>query len=482
MVKWFLILIILLGLAARLYRIDSPIADWHSWRQADTSAVTRNFIKEEFNPFIPKYDDMSNVSSNGLANPAGYRFVEFPIYNILVYPFYLLFGVYPIFDRLVSVFASLGSIIFIYLITRKYTNALAGLLAALFFALLPFNVFFSRTTLPEPTFIFFALGMVYFVDRLILEYSSKTYGLALGFTIISFLIKPWAIFFLAPAIYSITRKEHSLNFFKRKYVFFFLIAITPFILWRLWILQAPEGIPASDWLLNGDGIRFKPAFWWWIVSERFGKEIFGAAGIVLFFLGLLIRPKLGNFFLHIWAMSSFLFMVIFATGNVRHNYYQTGFLPIAAIFLGIGTAKLIEGVNGFVPRIWTIMIAILFVPLTFYFTWKVNSEFYKINNPVIMEAGSVADRILPKDAKVVAPYNGDTAFLYQINRRGFPVVSLPIADLISIYGVSYYISTSMDSKTAWVLRYFPVVTQTSGYVIADLTKLNAPLIMEDPEP
>src|SRR3989344_3102678 len=165
MAKWFLVVIILLGLTVRLYKIDSPIADWHSWRQADTAAVTRSLLKDGFNPLIPKYDDLSNVSSNGLVNPKGYRFVEFPIYNILVYPFYLMFGVNPIFDRLVSALASLGSIIFIFLITRKYVSEFTGLLAALFFAILPFNIFFSRTTLPEPTFIFLALGMVFFVDR-----------------------------------------------------------------------------------------------------------------------------------------------------------------------------------------------------------------------------------------------------------------------------------------------------------------------------
>ena len=40
-------LIILIGFVARVYKLDSPIADWHSWRQADTAAVTRNFIKEK---------------------------------------------------------------------------------------------------------------------------------------------------------------------------------------------------------------------------------------------------------------------------------------------------------------------------------------------------------------------------------------------------------------------------------------------------
>ena len=79
---FWLTLILIFGFLVRLYKIDSPIADWHSWRQADTAAVTRNFIKEGFNPFLPKYDDMSGVSEHPITNPARFRFVEFPIYNI----------------------------------------------------------------------------------------------------------------------------------------------------------------------------------------------------------------------------------------------------------------------------------------------------------------------------------------------------------------------------------------------------------------
>ena len=78
-VKYFLLLLILIGaFGVRLYRFDGPIADWHSWRQSDTSAVSRNFVKYGFDILHPKFDDLSNVPS-GLDNPNGYRFVEFLI-------------------------------------------------------------------------------------------------------------------------------------------------------------------------------------------------------------------------------------------------------------------------------------------------------------------------------------------------------------------------------------------------------------------
>src|SRR3989344_9629141 len=104
---FWIFLVVLFGFWLRLYQIDSPIADWHSWRQVDTAAVTRNFIKEGFNPLIPKFDDYSGISESPVANPLGFRFVEFPIYNIVVFCVYSIFGASDIYHRLVSVLFSL---------------------------------------------------------------------------------------------------------------------------------------------------------------------------------------------------------------------------------------------------------------------------------------------------------------------------------------------------------------------------------------
>lgn len=479
---FWLLIIIFFALLARLYKIDSPIADWHSWRQADTAAVTRNFVKGGFNPFLPRYDDMSGVAENPIANPARFRFVEFPIYNIAVYPLYLLFGIDEKYHRLVSIIFSLGSVTLIFFIVKRYTSILTGLLSAFTFAFLPFSVFFSRTTLPEPTFVFFALGMIYFMDRWIWENKGGWGSWGFIFMAIAFLMKPWAIFFFLPLLYSLYLKRSEKGLWKRFFLFSGL-ALFPFVLWRLWILQQPEGIPASSWLLNSDGIRFRPAFWWWIISERMGREILGATGMVLFFVGFITRPKNGNFFLHFWALSSILFMIIFATGNVRHNYYQILFTPVASIFLSLGFVQLIKGSNLFIPRIWTILLALLFFPLSFYFGFKIVGEFYKINNPNMIEAGKAADQILPKTAVVLAPYNGDTAFLYQTNRPGFPVAALPLAELVTDYGVGYYVSTTRDEKTNWVIRHFKVLEDNPHFVIADLTVLKKSFDkILDPEP
>lgn len=487
---FWLCLILILGFWVRLYRIDSPIADWHSWRQADTASVTRSFIKEGFNPFIPKYDDMSTVSEIKGPNPERYRFVEFPIYNIFVYPFYLLFGVEEMYHRLVSVIFSIGSVVFLYLIAKKYTDIITALIAAFTYTCLPFMVFFSRTTLPEPTFLFFALGMIYFMDRWISNHTSKkTALLGFIFTASSFLIKPWAIFFFLPLLYSVYKKKDK-KFFIRKFIPLSFLSAIPFIAWRMWISQHPEGIPASTWLYNAGNIRLRPAFFYWLLSDRIGREILSVTGTFLYTLGLILRPRdgsprseAGNYFLHFWMLSIFAYFVIFASGNVNHDYYQMLFVPIASIFLAKGFVYLFSGSSVLVPRIWTMLLGVLFFVLTFYFGWKQVAGLYQINNYPIIEAGRRADQILPKEAVVVAPYNGDTAFLYQINRPGLPLVPQSIPSMIKDFGVTHYISTSLDIKTAWVARNFKVVEQTPNFIIIDLREKTKVLDDQlDPEP
>ncbi|EKD90487.1 MAG: hypothetical protein ACD_31C00003G0004 [uncultured bacterium] len=466
----YLFLILVLAFSVRLYKLDSPVADWHSWRQADTAAVSRNFYKEGFNPFYPKYDDMSGVAEIPNVNTERYRFVEFPIYNSLVYFAYLVNGgVDERLARLVSIIFSLGSLVFVSLITKKYFGLLTSLVAAFLFAVLPFNIFFSRVILPEPSLIFFSLGMFYFVDRWIFEQKFWLYIFGVLFTALALLTKPMAIFYLLPLIYSYLKKESRLFPIPDKYLLLLIPAVIPFLIWRMWMWQHPEGVPASSWLFNGNDIRFRPAFWWWILQDRFGREILSVAGSILFAIGLFVKPKpKEGMLLHLLALFSFIYLIVFATGNVTHDYYQTFIVPALVIFTARGFVLLLEGVPSFIPRLWTIPFALLLLPLMIYFGWREIKGLYQINNGVIVEAGKYADKILPKDAKVLAPYGGDTSFLYQINRPGFPYVYLPVDEMVKKYKLTHYVSVNRDDNTNFVLKNYKIIEDNPKFVIADL--------------
>jgi len=482
---FYLLLILILGFYLRLYKLDNPIADWHSWRQADTAAVARNFYEEGYNPFFPKGEDMSLISEiKKEPNLNRYRFVEFPIYSSIVALAYFLNGaVDEELARLVSIIFSLGSMVFIYLIVKRYSSSAHALLSSLIFATLPFVIFFSRTTLPEPSLVFFCLGMFYFVDIWIYKNQRRDFFVAVIFTACAFLTKPMAVFYLLPLAYSYFQKE-GFKFPPLRYWVFIVSALAPFVAWRWWMLNFPEGIPASSWLLNDKGIRLRPAFFKWIIGDRLDREILSITGGFLFLLGLLVKPfAKSNYLLHLLTASSFLYLVVFASGNVQHDYYQYIITPALCIFVARGFWILLKGVPMLLPRMLTIPLAIFLLMITYLLTWDQIKGLYQVNNWAIVRAGEAAQRLLPENAIVIAPYQGDSALLYQIDRPGFPFVVNGVDFMKLQYKVTHYVSPTKDPKTAWVMQKYKVLEETPEYIIVDLREINPDFKgINDPEP
>src|ERR1700722_745520 len=133
--RWLLIIILLCGFILRLYRFDNPVADWQSWRQADTSAVARNFVEHGFDLLHPRMNNISNVQS-GLDNPQGYFFAEFPIYNATSAGLYVLFHGFTLeeWERIVTDFSSIIAALFIYLLVKRHANKKVALFSAIFYA------------------------------------------------------------------------------------------------------------------------------------------------------------------------------------------------------------------------------------------------------------------------------------------------------------------------------------------------------------
>jgi hypothetical protein len=158
--------VLILGFVLRLHGFSNPIADWHSWRQADTSAVSRNFVTGGFDILHPRFDDLSNVPSK-LDNPEGYRFVEFPFYNVAQAGLYMFVGIFSLeqWGRLITIAMSLLSSVFLYKIVSKYSGEIAGLATGFFYTFLPYNIYYGQAILPDPSMVAALLGAIYFFDK-----------------------------------------------------------------------------------------------------------------------------------------------------------------------------------------------------------------------------------------------------------------------------------------------------------------------------
>ncbi len=491
---FIILLIIILAFILRLYKINTPLADWHSWRQADTSSVTRNYVKNGINILYPTYDDLSNIAS-GKDNPKGLRFVEFPLYNIasvIIDKIFVGFNL-EVSGRLTSIFATLGSIVFLYLLVKKYLGKTEAIISGFLYAVSPYNIFYTRMILPEPFLVFTTLGMLYFTDRFVEKLSgievtklSKIkegikilifFILSVLFTISALLVKPYAIFLFLPLLY-IWYKGFGITV---KSLFsvglFYLICLLPLVWWRWWIGNYPEGVPANSWLLNGDGIRFKGAFFYWIFADRLVRMILGYWGLPLFLLGIIAPLKKYKLIFHYWGIAILLYLFVFATGNVRHDYYQTLTIPIIIIFMARGVTLLIQLSKVYLSK-WAVycFLIIIFI-FTEMFGWYNIRDLYNINHPEIVQAGNFVETHTHDHALVIAPYNGDTAFLYQTKRAGWPIMQDTIDNMIK-KGAQYYVSVNFDETTKQLIseamvkdeakRRFKIIELNNQFVLIQL--------------
>ncbi len=456
-----------LGAWLRLKDVTAPLADWHSFRQADTASVAREFVKHGINLLEPKYQDLSSIQS-GLDNPEGYRMVEFPLVSGAVAFLYQL----PLFNslslhvfyRLFDVTLSLISAVFLYLIVKKLQSIEVATASTLAFLLLPFNLFYSRTILPEVAVITFSLAGVYLGMRYIDKANLINFLISFLVLSVGLLIKPITGFFYLPLLGYAVHKRGISSLFNWKYIFLTLISIVPLIVWRQWITQFPSGIPDSSWLLNGNNIRFKGAFFYWLFADRIGRLMLGYWGVSLLTFGLLARKKSSVFIW--WIAASLLYLIVFATGNVQHDYYQIPIIPTIAIYLGFGINYLLTTKSFSKVASFTLLAIVLC--FSFSFSWYHIRAYYGINNPAIVEAGQAVDELTPSDSLIIAPYMGDTAFLYQTNRTGWPI-GLNIEDKIQ-KGADYYVSVNFDDETNHLMTQYQALKRTDSYVILDLSR------------
>ena len=478
LVPLLLTIIILLSFGLRLYKIDIPLADHHSWRQADTAAVARNFVKEGFDFFHPTIDNMAPLSLFSLGNEKRLFLVEPPIYQAIIFPFYKIFGVKEAMARLISITFSLGAIVFLFLLVRRLTNQWIALLAAFFMGVLPYSVFYSRVILPESMMLFTTTGMFYYFIRWLDQGGLRLGTLAWLFIAWALLIKVFPLFLALPLLYLVYRKW-GITFLKQKKLWIFaLLAIIPFIFLRIWINQFPDGIPSFVWLFNEGGIRFRPAFFRWIFAERISKLILGYWGLPLLVLGLILKPfKKENLFFHFWFLSFLIYVCVFAAGNVTHDYYQIPFIPLAAIFLAKGSWWLLTAPRQYFSRFFSCLLLLVCVVFMLGFSLFEVKGFYLIQGGVDL-AGMAVDELTDKNALVLTGDSNDATLLYNTNRYGwtggyasyFPN-SKETIQRVKEMGGSIYVTTKFDESSEfgqYMLQNYSVLKKTDQYIIFSL--------------
>jgi len=268
-------------------------------------------------------------------------------------------------------------------------------------------------------------------------------------------------------------------------------AALPFIAWRQWIQAWPMSIPASDWLFDGKKLRFKPAWWHWIFQERLDRYMFNFPGLLFIGLALFewnsvyeaarlgreslvskVKEKFSFNLSVIWfwpltLLSCLVYLIVFATGNVQHEYYQLPITAFGSVFVALGFFYVWSFKGKKIEMIVRKLVCSVAVFILLLLSWYSVKDWYSIGNPMLVYVGQRADQILPKDAQVVADYGGDTTFLYYVNRKGWSVRDKQIDEMID-RGATHYISMYRNDYINRLATLYKIADESPEYVIMDL--------------
>ncbi|HLC82943.1 MAG TPA: hypothetical protein VJI69_03870, partial [Bacteroidia bacterium] len=148
--------------------------------------------------------------------------------------------------------------------------------------------------------------------------------------------------------------------------------------------------------------------------------------------------------------------------------YQILIMPTLSIFAALGVDFILEKKEIFNRKISFLIIAIGIV-FMFAFGWFAVRDYYSIQHPNLILAGQAVDRLTPKDAKVVAPFGGDTTLLYYTNRKGWPVFDRSLKEFKKA-GASYIAFADPTPEELHLETLFKPVIVTPEYAIFDLTQ------------
>lgn len=440
--------IVLLAAAFRLWRIDVPFIDAHSWRQVTNADIARLWVEGPIDFFYP------SVSWGG---PDGRVGMEFPLLHLLIALAWRVVGVSDVAGRLVPAAFSVATVWLLYRLGTRLFGIATGRAAAFLLAVSPSVVYFGRTPLSDTPMLTFSVAAVLgYVAYAQTGRGAHAVAGAVSLALAG-LVKIPAILVLGP-IAIVGWLQHGWRLWRDPwYVAGPLAALGAVALWYLHadqiyletgLTQAifrPSGtygaeiaawagpfITVSHWtrpeLLTGDTAReLLLRFWALHLTPAFA---------VVTVVGALVRWRgvwPDRLVVDVWALAAATLILVSLQGQYFHEFHQLPALPPLALYFGLAAAPLFDGrtwqrLPAWPRRLAPVAVAVLigWVAVRGFATSRVIPQLYRpysLNTP-LMNAGQQIAVATPADALVATVeyerYGSNSPMLlYFAHRKGW---------------------------------------------------------------
>lgn len=459
---WWALAILLLALAIRLYRIDAPFVDAHSWRQVTNADIARHWVESKIDFFYPR------VSWGG---PDGRVGLEFPLLQLLMALVWRVGGESVVTGRLVPVAFSVWAVWLTYRLGCRLFDRAAGRGAALVMALSPTLVYFGRTPLSDTPMVCFSVLAV--LGYVAYEQTGKwTHALtgAVGLALAG-LVKLPAILVLGPVLWTgFATRGLKATLRDPWYVTGPLAALGAVALWYFHADQIyletglTQAIFRPSGGYSGEITQYAGTFHTvshWTRADVLTRETFEELGWR--FWGLHLTPVFAvsallglaswrwswrrRTIVDIWLLAGASLVLVSLTGQIPHEFHQLPTLPPLALYAGIGLSIAFSWIAPAGAPRWRLVTAgalgAVGVPaaaLAGFLDSGIVEHLYRPDNMnlQLIDAGASIDAVTPKSSLVATVeydrYGSNSALLlYYAHRNGWSFDATSITPLVVDY-------------------------------------------------
>lgn len=477
--------VLLLALALRLKGLHNPILDHPGWRQGDTASIAKNFATLQYNVLYPQ------TNYNG--PPPNYVELELQIVPFIAATLYKIAGIHEVIGRLITIAFSLGTVAVLAFFGRwLFASELAGLLAALLYAIMPGSIYYGRTFTPDATMVFFLTAALYVIARLLVEeerWTARAVGRACALLTLAFLAKPVSLAALIPIGALVVERARSGRTFNWSAIA--LLAVVPLALlygydravashaewhWASGItaLHVLPALHAS--LTSGAALHLKftqlRMVLGMLAQIMIGPAITAIAALGFFFMPAATRTRT---LLWGWLGGGLAYTYVVVTVE-RVDYYMFLVLPLAALtgaaFLTRLTAAVQESSLDRSLKYAAAGVGLVALAAAVYQNRQIIRPYYHYSKTVYRNAIALNETLAPGALVVMGHY--DPSVLYYIGRYGWeedPYLWTPFDEQSAIRkGARYFINVERNrfyrnvELCAWMQR-FPVVNPRAQWPV-----------------
>ncbi|MCU0442694.1 MAG: hypothetical protein MUE96_09875 [Bacteroidia bacterium] len=465
----------------------------HQWAQADRASIARNYADEDMNFFLPRVHNCMNES--------GITGVEFPIIQYTVAIFYKLFGFNELWYRLTMLLLVGMGVLFAFKIALCLLgeNKWLSLSIALIWYSSPALVFYTPNFIPDAGSLGLSLTAWYFFFSYLK--TAKRANIVLFFITLSLssLIKITSfigsITIITICIISLF-KPKLFNLKKNTAINIAVTTIVSMIVTCIWYMYASwlkTKYGSEVFMLNLnpiDNLSQLPTDLYWLIY-LWGSDYYSYPTLLIGMLMLLFclsqyksTNKLLLTITLLYAVGSFLFIILMMKQFVVHDYYVITLLPTAFFLLLTFVDVFYKTQNNFVKRYQKVLaMALVIITLSSLLFAKIivnkryAHQFGTLFKPEQMEGMEAYLRSIgiTRNDKVVSMYDvSPNVSLYLMNVKGITFSPKIMSDSLIVANQSKkmnYLITTGDTVNVNYIRSSTKIGEKNGFIIY---KFNSP--------